>query len=75
VYSIDGELVDDTHATIDVHGAGGLYIKELISSDEGRTEPSLAGLLDTTATVTALDVLSVEGEDEPFEHPEYFRDE
>ncbi|MDZ7746822.1 MAG: tRNA pseudouridine(54/55) synthase Pus10 [Halobacteriales archaeon] len=74
VYDIDGDLTDDTHATIDVHGAGGLYIKELISSDEGRTEPSLAGLLDTGATVTALDVLAVEGEDEPFEQPAFFRE-
>ena len=75
VYSVNGDRTDDTHATIDVHGAGGLYIKELISSDDGRTEPSLAGLLETDATVTALDVLAVEGEDEPFEQPAYFRDE
>ncbi|WP_247730518.1 tRNA pseudouridine(54/55) synthase Pus10 [Halovivax limisalsi] len=64
-----------TTATIEVHGAGGLYIKELISGDDGRTEPSVAGLLETGADVLALDVLAVEGEDEPFEQPEYFEDE
>jgi len=70
--SVDRE--DARHATVDIHGEGGLYIKELISSDEGRTEPSLAGLLDVEATVTALDVLAVEGTEEPFEREEFFID-
>ena len=72
VYEIDGELEDARTATITVHGAGGLYIKELISSDEGRTKPSLAGLLGVDAEVTALDVLRVDGEDEPFEDDDFF---
>ncbi len=66
----DGER----HATIEVHGEGGLYVKELVSSDEGRTVPSLAGELGVGATVTALDVLDVTGEDEPFADPDFFRD-
>jgi len=45
---------------------------KLISGDEGRTEPSLAGLLGVGAEVTALDVVAVEGEDEPFEREEFF---
>ncbi|QSW97927.1 tRNA pseudouridine(54/55) synthase Pus10 [Haloterrigena alkaliphila] len=75
VYDIDGELQSSTEGEVRIHGEGGLYVKELISSDDGRTEPSLAGLLETDAEVTALDVLSVEGEDEPFEREEYFLDE
>ncbi|QFU82810.1 tRNA pseudouridine(54/55) synthase Pus10 [Natronorubrum aibiense] len=75
VYDIDGELLEPTRAEVRVHGEGGLYIKELISSDDGRTVPSLAGLLETDAEVTALDVIGVEGEDEPFELEAYFRDE
>jgi tRNA pseudouridine synthase 10 len=63
----------DRQATIRIHGEGGLYVKELVSSDEGRTEPSLAGLLGVGATVTALDVLEVAGEDEPFEREQFFR--
>jgi tRNA pseudouridine synthase 10 len=59
------------HATIEIHGEGGLYVKELVSSDEGRTEPSLAGELGVGATVAALDVLAVEGEEEPFEDSEF----
>ncbi|MDG5817728.1 tRNA pseudouridine(54/55) synthase Pus10 [Natronococcus sp. A-GB7] len=77
VYEIDGELDPDdpTRGEVRLHGAGGLYVKELISSDEGRTEPSLAGLLETDADVSALDVTGVEGEDEPFELEAFFRDE
>ena len=72
VYDISGELDDPTHATVEIHGAGGLYVKELVSGDDGRTEPSLAGLLGVGARVTALDVLAVDGEDEPFEDEAYF---
>ncbi|WP_336135414.1 tRNA pseudouridine(54/55) synthase Pus10 [Natronomonas amylolytica] len=71
VLSIEGELEDEYTATVDVHGEGGLYIKELVSSDEGRTEPSLAGELGVDAEVSALDVISVQGVDEPFLTDEY----
>lgn len=47
-------------ATIRVHGDAGLYIKELVSSDEGRTEPSLSGLLGVPAKVTELDIVGVD---------------
>jgi tRNA pseudouridine synthase 10 len=73
VYDISGTLEDDHHASIEVHGEGGLYVKELVSSDEGRTEPSLAGELGVDATVTALDVLDVTGTEESFEDSEYLR--
>lgn len=66
VYSIDGELMSPTEGIVELHGEGGLYVKELISGDDGRTEPSLAGHLGVDATVESLDVLAVEGEDEPF---------
>ena len=87
VYDIEGELVGpdgdpegaDTDgeaagATVELHGEGGLYVKELVSSDEGRTEPSLAGLLGVDAEVTALDVLDVEGEEEPFLTEDFVRE-
>ncbi|MFB6162647.1 MAG: tRNA pseudouridine(54/55) synthase Pus10 [Halococcoides sp.] len=74
VYAADGSMTDDRTADIEIHGAGGLYVKELVSSDEGRTEPSLAGELGVPARVTALDVLAVDGEDEPFADPEYLRE-
>lgn len=71
VLDIEGTLVDPYTATVEIHGEGGLYIKELISGDEGRTEPSLAGLLGVDATVDALDVIEVEGVGEPFCLPAY----
>lgn len=73
VYSASGELHDARHATVDIHGAGGLYIKELVSGDEGRTNPSLAGILGVDAVVTALDVVAVEGEEETFEDGDFFK--
>ncbi|WP_152040771.1 tRNA pseudouridine(54/55) synthase Pus10 [Salinigranum salinum] len=74
VYEATGEREDARHATVEIHGAGGLYIKELVSGDEGRTEPSLAGLLGVEAEVTALDVVGVSGESEAFEDEAYFQD-
>ncbi|WP_155828806.1 tRNA pseudouridine(54/55) synthase Pus10, partial [Halalkalicoccus jeotgali] len=74
VYEISGELLDPEHAELTVHGAGGLYVKELVSGDEGRTEPSFAGLVGVEGVVTALDVIDVRGESGAFDDPEYLRD-
>jgi tRNA pseudouridine synthase 10 len=46
---------------IEVTSEAGLYIKELISGDSGRTRPSLAGVLNRPARVTELDVIEVRG--------------
>lgn len=54
------ELTDDGYAYITVNCEGGLYVKELISGDEGRTNPSLTGLLGVPAVVEDLDVVNVE---------------
>ncbi|MCS6937415.1 MAG: tRNA pseudouridine(54/55) synthase Pus10 [Candidatus Bipolaricaulota bacterium] len=62
VLAISGELVNPTEARIRVHGEGGLYIKELISGDEGRTRPSLSELVGVPAEVVELDVLEVLGD-------------
>jgi tRNA pseudouridine synthase 10 len=53
------ELTDE-YAIMQVHCGGGLYVKELVSGDEGRTQPSLTGLLGIQATVTELDVIKVD---------------
>jgi len=74
VYDVEGTPDDDTHATIELHGEGGLYVKELVSGDEDRTDPSLSGLLGVDAVVTALDVLAVESEDDPFLTETYLRE-
>jgi len=59
VLGISGRLSGPRDAVVEVEGEGGLYIKELVSGDDGRTEPSLAGRLGVGALVTELDVLDV----------------
>jgi tRNA pseudouridine synthase 10 len=44
---------------LEIDCEGGLYIKELISGDEGRTQPSVSSLLGTPARCVQLDVLEV----------------
>lgn len=46
---------------LEVTGEAGLYIKELISGDQGRTTPSLTEILGTPARVVQIDVIHVEG--------------
>ncbi len=53
------EVVSNKEAELTLCGEGGLYIKELISGDEGRTTPSLSEILGVPATVTQLDVIDV----------------
>jgi tRNA pseudouridine synthase 10 len=52
---------EDGRFFLDVVGEAGLYVKELVSGDGGRTRPSLAGLVGRPARVIQLDVLEVEG--------------
>ncbi|MFB6295309.1 MAG: tRNA pseudouridine(54/55) synthase Pus10 [Halobacteriales archaeon] len=74
VYEIDGDLADGTSATVEIRGEGGLYIKELMHGDGGRTDPSLAGELGVDVAVAALDVTAVEAESERFANPAYLRE-
>jgi tRNA pseudouridine synthase 10 len=53
------ELTDE-YAIMQVNCEGGLYVKELVSGDDGRTQPSLTGLLGIQAKVTELDVIKVD---------------
>ena len=54
------ELTEDGYAYIIVNCEGGLYVKELISGDDGRTNPSLSGLLGIYTLVEDLDVINVD---------------
>ncbi|MBP1908719.1 tRNA pseudouridine(54/55) synthase Pus10 [Methanolobus bombayensis] len=56
------QLIEKTeeYAIIEVHCDGGLYVKELTSGDDGRTEPSLTGLLGIQAKVEELNVIKVD---------------
>jgi tRNA pseudouridine synthase 10 len=54
------QLVSVEPLIIEITCDGGLYIKELISGDGGRTKPSLTEILGTDAEVKELDVLDVD---------------
>ncbi len=59
VKDIKVKILDPTHIELIIDCEGGLYIKELISGDEERTQPSVASLLGTGAQCIELDVLEV----------------
>ncbi|MEM2924955.1 MAG: tRNA pseudouridine(54/55) synthase Pus10 [Methanocellales archaeon] len=48
-------------ALLEIRCEGGLYVKELISGDGGRTKPSLSELLGVEASAVELDVIDVIG--------------
>ncbi len=59
VYSVMLESFSEDFAVIRIECEAGLYVKELVSGDEGRTVPSLAGAAGADMVVTALDVVAV----------------
>ena len=58
--SADGRLLSPTEAEITLRTEGGLYVKELISGDDGRTHPNLSERIGVPARVSELDVLAVD---------------
>ncbi len=52
-------------AQLEVRAERGLYIKELMHGDDGRTQPNLADNLDCAVTVEHLDVVGVHDEGDP----------
>jgi tRNA pseudouridine synthase 10 len=53
------ELLSPKKFRIDLRSEAGLYIKELISGDEGRTKTSISYLLDNRCSCLELDVIEV----------------
>lgn len=51
--------MSSTEAEVEILCGGGLYVKELVSGDDGATQPNLASLLGVSARVAELDVLDV----------------
>jgi tRNA pseudouridine synthase 10 len=59
IYKLKVKKVASKQAEMIVRCQGGLYVKELVSGDEGRTVPSVSSLLGTAAKTLKLDVLKV----------------
>ncbi|MFB6143875.1 MAG: tRNA pseudouridine(54/55) synthase Pus10 [Candidatus Nanohaloarchaea archaeon] len=60
VYSVEYEKLEAMKIELEVEAEAGTYIKEMISGDEGNTEPSVSGLLGTSAECVELDVIDIE---------------
>ncbi|MBS1264002.1 MAG: tRNA pseudouridine synthase Pus10 [Methanonatronarchaeales archaeon] len=54
--------LENGEAVVEIRGEAGLYVKELVHGDSGRTEPSLRGLVGSEVECVELDVTGVEYE-------------
>jgi tRNA pseudouridine synthase 10 len=59
IYETKIKRLAPNRAEMKIRCQGGLYIKELISGDEGRTEPNVAKIVNAEAKPLELDVLKV----------------
>jgi tRNA pseudouridine synthase 10 len=59
IYKLKVKRVSLKRALMEIHCQGGLYVKELVSGDEGRTNPNVSDLLGNRAKTLKLDVLKV----------------
>ena len=59
VLGLSYELIDDKSFKMRIKTEGGLYIKELISGDEGRSNPNVSEILGVNAVCAQLDVIEV----------------
>ena len=59
IYKVKVKKVSLKRALMQIHCQGGLYVKELVSGDEGRTVPNVSDLLGNRAKTLKLDVLKV----------------
>ena len=59
VLDLSYEIIDDKTFNMCIKTEGGLYIKELISGDEGRSHPNVGEILGVNAVCEQLDVIEV----------------
>ena len=59
VLDLSYEIIDDKTFSMRIKTEGGLYIKELISGDDGRSHPNVSEILGVNAVCEQLDVIEV----------------
>ncbi|MBN1896801.1 MAG: tRNA pseudouridine(54/55) synthase Pus10 [Candidatus Aenigmarchaeota archaeon] len=59
VLGISWKRINNKSFELLIKGEAGLYIKELVSGDDGRSKPSVSGLLKNPAVVKELDVVKI----------------
>jgi tRNA pseudouridine synthase 10 len=59
IYKLKVKKLSPREALMEIRCQGGLYVKELVSGDEGRTVPSVSEILKSPSKIIKLDVLKV----------------
>ncbi len=59
IYEVNVKKLSPNKAELKIRCQGGLYVKELVTGDEGRTIPSISQILGNEAKPVKLDVLNV----------------
>lgn len=59
VLDLSYEVIDEKTFSMEIKTEGGLYIKELISGDGGRSQPNVSDILGVEAVCKQLDVIEV----------------
>lgn len=59
ILKLTGRAISKKRAEFLIKTEAGMYVKELITGDGGRTEPSFAGILNNKAKAKALDVVAI----------------
>lgn len=60
VKDIKAKYINSKTIELFIKCSAGLYVKELVSGDDGRTKPSVSEILGTKARVAELDVIKIE---------------
>lgn len=59
VKNVSWKLINKKRLQLKITGESGLYVKELITGDEGRTQPNIAELLNNKVKKISLDVVKI----------------
>lgn len=57
--SLKAKIINSKKFSLEVKGEAGLYVKELVSGDNGRTTPSVSGILNQPCICKELDVVAI----------------
>lgn len=60
ILRITGRILSKKEAEFTIKTEAGMYVKELVSGDDGRTEPSFTGISGKEARVKTLDVVKID---------------
>jgi len=59
IRSLSANIIEENELELRIRCEGGLYVKELVHGDHGRTDPSVSCILQTEAISKTLDILDI----------------